>query len=47
MAITTGSRRGELARLTWADVELERAIAYARDIPVPQDRQLGDSTRGE
>jgi integrase len=30
MALTTGARKGELAALTWADVDLERAEAYVR-----------------
>ncbi len=31
LAITTGARRGELERLTWGDIDLERAVAYVRE----------------
>lgn len=30
LAITTGARRGELERLTWGDIDLDRAVAYVR-----------------
>lgn len=40
MAITTGARRGELLGLTWADVDLERAIAHVRRTKNGQARAL-------
>lgn len=40
MAITTGARRGELISLTWADVDLERAIAHVRTTKNGQARAL-------
>lgn len=40
MAITTGARRGELLALTWADVDLGRALAYVRSSKNDQPRTL-------
>jgi integrase len=30
LGLTTGARRGELERLTWADIDFEQAVAYVR-----------------
>lgn len=40
MAITTGARRGELLSLTWADLDLERALAHVRSSKNGQPRTL-------
>lgn len=40
LALTTGARRGELLGLTWADLELERAIAHLRETKNGQARAL-------
>jgi integrase len=40
MAITTGARRGELLALTWADIDLERAIALVKQSKNDHPRAL-------
>lgn len=40
MAITTGARRGELLSLTWADLDLERAVAHVKTTKNGQPRTL-------
>lgn len=40
MAATTGARKGELLRLTWGDIELERAIAYVAETKNADPRVL-------
>jgi len=40
MALTTGARKGELLRLTWGDVSLERSVAYVAETKNAQPRVL-------
>ncbi len=47
MALTTGARRGELLKLTWADIDFDSGLATCRDtkngdpriLPLPQATQ--------
>jgi integrase len=43
MAITTGARRGELQRLRWSDIELDRAQAHVRALPGEHVSKNGDA----
>jgi integrase len=44
-AIETASRRSEMVRLQWSDVDLKRRTALLRDTKNGQNREIGLSTR--
>jgi integrase len=46
-AMNTGMRRGEITKLTWADVDLQRGLIFVRDTKTAKPRQIPINAEAE